>query len=149
MRTYRCPDCPPDAGEHIAGTRGPLPQYCPVHRRARELRRDRRGHSPSRTVPPQSEPEQDVPARGSIRQALADDLAAITSSHPAAATLGRIAEALAWVLDNPAVLVADPRIGPTLSRELRSIITELVTATDAEDDDLFGGWAGPIPQDQD
>jgi hypothetical protein len=160
VRIYRCPDCPPDACEHIAGTRGPLPRYCPTHRRARELRRQRRGRSPLRIVqpdevvppsveadprPPQPdpEPEQDVPARGSIRQALHDDLAEVFSRHPAAATLERIADVLALVLDSPAALVVDPRIVPPLSRELRSIITELVTATDAEEDDLFGG-AGPV-----
>jgi hypothetical protein len=86
-----------------------------------------------------------MPARGSIRQALHDDLAEICSRHPAADTLERVADVLALVLDSPAALVVDPRIVPPLSREMRSIITDLVTAADAEEDDLFGGGSvGPV-----
>lgn len=165
VRIYHCPDCPPGAREHTAGARGPLPLYCPEHRRARDLRRKRRRRSPLRAVrpgeipPPVTEPDLPPPAAGhdgadhdgagqgrpagSIQEALHADLAAVFSKHPAAATLERIADVLALVLDSPVALVADPRIVPPLSRELRSVIDELVKATAAEQDDLFGG-AGPV-----
>jgi len=157
LRTYRCVDCPPDACEHPAGTRGRLPTRCPAHRRARDLKRERRKRSPLRVVEPDEvaapgpaeveasagELDGQAVAAGSIREALRGDLAAVFSRHPAARTLERVADVLAQVLDSPAVQVVDPRIMPPLSRELRSIVQELVTATEAEEDDLFGG-AGPV-----
>ena len=157
MRTYRCTDCPPKASEHTAGARGPLPARCPAHRRARDLRRERRGRSSLRVVqpgetlpvpPPAEEVLVAVPdARqvppGTVQEALREDLAQLFSKHPAARTLERIAGVLALVLDSPAALVADPRIVPPLSRELRAVIQDLTSATKAEEDDLFGG-AGPV-----
>jgi hypothetical protein len=121
------------------------------------LKRERRKRSPLRVVQPDEvaspvpaeveasagEPDGQAVEAGSIREALRGDLAAVFSKHPAARTLERVADVLAQVLDSPAVQVADPRIVPPLSRELRSIVHELVTATEAEEDDLFGG-AGPV-----
>jgi len=80
---------------------------------------------------------------GTVQEALREDLAQLFSKHPAARTLERIAGVLALVLDSPAALVADPRIVPPLSRELRAVIQDLTSATKAEEDDLFGG-AGPV-----
>lgn len=156
MRTYRCQDCPPSADMHQAGLHGPLPARCPAHRAAHKARQLRRKRSPLHVVQPDdvapalepprpAEPDAagDEPPIGFIQEALREDLAKVFSKHPAAQTLERIADVLAQVLDSPAALVVDPRIVPPLSRELRSIVHELVTHQEAEEDDLFGG-AGPV-----
>jgi hypothetical protein len=160
VRTYTCVDCPPGSCTHTAGARGPLPTRCPDHRRARDLRRERRRRSPLRVVqdgetapppPADAAPEPLADAAeastpsppGTIREALDQDLAAVFSKHPAARTLERIAATLATVLDSPIAVIADPKIVPPLSRELRAIVHELVTHQEAEEDDLFGG-AGPV-----
>lgn len=125
-----------------------------MHRRARDLKRERRKRSPLRVVQPgeapalpagdagELAPASDSPAAevGSIREALREDLAAVFSKHPAARTLERVAGVLALVLDTPAI---DARVVPAVSKELRSIVQELIKHEEPEEDDLFGG-AGPV-----
>jgi hypothetical protein len=160
MRRYRCIDCPPSAPEYVAGARGPLPERCPEHRRARDLRRERRRRSPLRLVdvdesppsppdppdpPPSSDDAEQQAGAGPIGRALRKELDALWSSHPAGQTLERVAEVLAMVLDSPVVTTTDPRVVPSLSRELRAIVHELAAHEKDSDqgDDLFGG-SGPV-----
>lgn len=157
MRTYLCVDCPLESCEHTAGARGPLPRRCPEHRRQRELRRERRRRSPLRVVQPDEQPpappavedvdqaDEQAPAAaaGGVREALQADLAGVFSKHPAARTLERVADVLAAILDSPIAVIADPKIVPPLSRELRAIVKDLTEHKAAEEDDLFGG-AGPV-----
>lgn len=157
MRGYRCSDCPPDAGEHEAGARGPLPDRCPAHRAAREARRTRRKRSPLHVVPDGAvappapapeptpepvEPDEQAPAPGSIAEALEANLADVCSKHPFAATYERVAAVLAMVLDSPVILI-DPRILPPVSKELGRVLDELRSHEEAETDELFAG-AAPV-----
>jgi hypothetical protein len=148
MRTYRCPDCPPDAGEYTAGIRGPLPQYCPAHRRARERlrhrrRRSGRDHGPddgptSSASPPEPSREPDTsPSEPALVAIVRADLDAMVSTHPARDSLVALAQQLALAASSPVTMI-DARALATVARELRATIRDLVDCGESDDDDLFG-----------
>ena len=147
MRSYRCQDCPPGAGEHPAGPRGPLPVRCPTHRAERERRRGRRRRSGLTVVPDGATTPPPVPDITPAPPGLADivqaDLDALLSTHPARDSLVALAGRLALAVDSPLTLL-DPRALPALVRELRATVRDLVDHEEAEDDDLFGD-DGDVP----
>lgn len=160
-RTYRCQDCPPEAGEHPAGARGPLPERCPAHRARREAqqtrRRRRRLHVVDEDTPQTPDPglvgqgsspapgQAPPPEAATVAEQLEQDLAELATDHPAARSLMAAARRIAALIDDPYTLAQDgPRVIPSLTRELRSIIEALIEHQEAEDDDLFGA-GGPTP----
>lgn len=79
---------------------------------------------------------------GGLAGVVARDLAGVFSGHPAAATLGALAQRLARAIDEPGV---DGRTVAAVTRELRATLADLVAAEEDEDDDLFGdGGAAPV-----
>ena len=148
MRTYRCSDCPPGAGEHEAGGRGPLPDCCPTHKAERARRRMRLRRSGLTVVPvealaevlvavapaPPAELEVPPPSMGDVVRA---ELEGLMTTHPARDALTAMAVHLAGLASHP-LAVTDLRALVALHREIRETIRDLVKHEEAADDDLFG-----------
>lgn len=154
-RTFTCRDCPPSAGEHPAGARGPLPDRCPAHRARREAQQARRRRSGLHVVdddaPPPPPPAPETPpsppaGAGGAVAALEATLAELATTHPAQHVLIAAARRLAHLIDDPTTIALDgPRVVPALTKELRAVLDALVDHEEAEQDDLFGAAGSPTP----
>ena len=150
MRTFRCVDCPADAGEYSCGARGPLPVRCPAHKARRAAQQERRRRSSLRVVAPGEapplvvEPEPTRRRPTPIQDALREDLDDAASSHPMAETLGAIAAVLAKAMDDPLTGVLEPRDLAALGRELRATLHDFASHEEEARDDLFGEAASPV-----